>query len=121
MQQEVLSRVNVLSNRLKSGDVIVSDVPLTVGSERRESVPVFGAPWHITPAVKVSLGDFAEYQVIPPLLWQMSWAPGTFTVSQGWLAPAHRLLVWKWKSGTLHEVHKPVPDTRRLFQTGDDE
>src|SRR5215831_474732 len=52
MQQEVLSRVNVLSNRLKSGDVIVSDVPLTVGSERRESVPVFGAPWDITPAVK---------------------------------------------------------------------
>jgi len=121
IQQDVLSRVNVLSNRLGSGDVVVSDVPLTVGLERRESVPVFGAPWDITAAVKVSLGDFTEYQIIPPYRWQMSWTPGTFTVSQGWFAPAHRLLVWKWKSGTLHEVHKPVPDTRRLFQTSDDE
>jgi hypothetical protein len=121
VQQDVLSRVGVLSNRLTSGDVVVSDVPLTVGPERRESVPVFGASWDITAALKVSLGDFAEYQIIPPYPWQMSWTAGTFTVSQGWSAPAHRLLVWKWKSGTLHEVHKPVPDTRRLFQTNDDE
>jgi len=121
MQQDVLSRVGVLSNRLMSGDVVVSDVPLSAGLERRESVPVFGASWDITAAVKVSLGDFAGYQIIPPYPWQMSWAPGTFTVSQGWVAPAHRLLVWKWKSGTLHEVHKPAPDTRHLFQTSDDE
>lgn len=118
LQGSILKRSAPLADVLRDDDVVLSDVPLDI-----DGVTVFGAPWDITAAVLVRNAErrpdlayrFPSVQIIPPYAFEMSWIPGTFTITPGWTLPGKRLLLWHWQCGAIATVDHPVADRAELF------
>jgi hypothetical protein len=123
LQREVLETIKGQSFPLKlePGDVVLSDVPLDVSG-----VPVFGAPWTITPAAIQAWADVIPdlagkglwpVTIVPPYDFKMSWEQGALTIGSGWTMPAKRLWVWRWRSGDAVLMHTPGPLPPKPFES----
>jgi hypothetical protein len=115
LQREVFETIKQQSfpRQLEEGDAVLSDVPLDISG-----IPVFGAPWVITPAALVAWADLVPglasqrawpgpVMIIPPYDFKMAWEQGTLTIRSDMVIPAKRLWLWRWKSGDAVLVKSP--------------
>jgi len=123
LQREILETIKQQSfpQRLEPGDAVLSDVPLDVSG-----IPVFGAPWTITPAALMAWTDIVPdlarqpglpVMIVPPYDSKMTWEAGTLTIGPGFTLPAKRLWLWRWKSGDAVLVPTPGPLPPKPFES----